>query len=143
MGPVRKLMFVMLAGGIAACGTIDPDANWNPTEATIFRIDRLCASRYTSTEVDKPTEVVTNTHDCRMSTTFLKTASGQAGRANFVNATATVKVTYIAPQDNAEHIGHLKFTSADDEFYLLKAGDKIGIFVAADDPETIRFNRSA
>lgn len=142
MGPVRKLTLMMLAGGIAACGTVDPETDWGPTKATIFRIDRLCTSKYIFGAPDKPDEQVTNTRDCQMSPAFLKAASKQAGRANYVHATATVKVTYIAPQDRTQHTGEVIFTGADDQFYALKAGDTLPILVSRTDPETIRFSQS-
>ena len=77
-----------------------------------------------------------------MNRSFLDSVKNQAGRADFVHATATVNVTYNAPNDRAQHVGKLHFTAADDQFYTLKANDRIGILVSPTNPETIRLKTS-
>jgi hypothetical protein len=49
-----------------------------------------------------------------------------------------VKVSYTAPQDGSSQTSELYFTSRDDEFYDLQAGDQIDVLVSNDDPSKIR-----
>ena len=137
---LHRMTLVALVCTSGACGGAPSESEWKPVEASIFRIDRTCASKTTVQETGKPTELVSSIHDCQMNRSFLDTVRRQAGRADFVHGTSTVKVTYLAPQDQTQHIAQLKFDSAADQFYTLKAGDKINIRVSVADPDKIRLD---
>jgi len=137
---LRGMTGVAIVCLIAACSSAPSEIAWVPTEATVFRIDRICTSRFPSSELGKPVELYTDTHACSMNRSFLDSVKNQAGRADFVHATATVNLTYNAPNDRAQHVGKLHFTAADDRFYSLKAEDKIKIRVSPADPDKIRLD---
>ena len=137
---LRRMTLVAFVCTSGACSGDPSESEWKSVEASVFRIDRICASKTTVQETGRPTELVSSIRDCHMNRSFLDTVRRQSGRADFVHGTATVKVTYIAPQDQTKHIAQLKFDSASDQFYALKDGDKINIRVSVADPDKIRLD---
>ena len=61
----------------------------------------------------------------------------KAKRDKTISGKAVVQVSYTAPQDGSSRTSELNFTSRDDEFYNLKAGDEIDILVSNSDPSKI------
>ena len=122
------LAAVGLIGVLAAGSAINRGMNYEPAKATIFMIDREC--RFDRTYADGRKESVTQS--CNSTDEFGKLSRAEK-RAKDVDGKATVKVSYIAPQDGTAQTSALHFDGRDDEFYQLKAGDEIAILVSNDD----------
>ena len=115
-----------------------------PTTATVSMIDRTCdIITTTTTKVDDPrgTGVQLDSQtkeahkgDCKSVDEWEEVRTKKKQQ---VSGTATVHVDYQAPQDGSYHSATLEFTGRDDEFYDLKAGDRIEIRVAKDNPARI------
>jgi hypothetical protein len=130
---------IVLVVAVGAAGAIDTASNYKPADATVFRIDRSCAftrvyeggpGRHKSEQIEQ---------DCSATDEFKKIA-GQTKRSMDVDGDAVVKLSYSAPKDGSSQVGEIKFNGHDDEFYALKAGDRVRILVANDDPTHIRMN---
>ena len=133
------LAAVVLVVAVGAAGAIDSTSNSKPTEATVFRIDRSCAFTrvYEGGLEKKRSERIEQ--DCSATDEFKKVAS-ESKRTMDVAGDAVVKVAFTAPQDGSSQTGELKFDGHDDEFYVLRAGDKIKILVANKDLTKIRLD---
>ena len=132
------LSAVVLVAGVATFGVVQREANYKPTDATVFRIDRTCGfTRITEGQATKKSEQVTQ--DCSATEEFRQIA-GQVERNKDVDGHAVVKVSYIAPQDHAYHTGEFKLSGYDDRFYKLKAGDKLKVLVANKNLDKIRLD---
>ncbi len=116
-----------------------------PAQATVTTIDHKCEIIESVTrDIDDPRgsgakiqaqELHTSTGECK---SVEEWADVRSKRTKNVNGTAAVHVDYQAPQDGSYHSATLIFTGSDDEFYELKAGDRIAIMVAKADPAKIR-----
>ena len=127
---------MVVVAGIGAYSTVNRSANYKPAKASVFMIDRKCEIVETSTSAGsgaKSTRIYSD--ECKSAEEAWDKA--QAKRDKGIAGTAVVKVTYNAPQDGSYQTGQLRFSSRDDEFYDLKAGDEIDILVSNDDPSKI------
>ncbi|MBA3670140.1 MAG: hypothetical protein H0W71_08790 [Sphingomonas sp.] len=114
-------------------------------QATVTTIDRTCVIVETiRSEEDDPRvsghklrveQKDTRSADCKSVGEWEKV---RAKRTKDVDGKAVVHVDYKAPKDGSYHSSTLTYTGRDDEFYSLKAGDKIDILVSEDDPARIR-----
>lgn len=122
--------------GFIAIGTtvsaVNRSSNYAPAEATVFVIERQCD--FTRTHSDGRTEKVTQS--CNATDDFKKMRGGK-GRALDIAGKAEVKLSYTAPQDGSYRTASLHFTGRDDEFYSLKADDKVKILVANENLDKI------
>lgn len=124
---------------LSACG-----GGGLPAKATVSMIDRTCdIVTTTTTKVDDPRgsgvkldSATKDLHkgDCKSVAEWDEVRTKKKER---ISGTAIVHVDYQAPQDGSYHSTTLEFTGRDDEFYDLKAGDRIEIRVAKDDPARI------
>ena len=131
-GAVAAMVFI---GGVGVYSTIDRGMNYQAAKASVVMIDRLCDMTETTTEADGTT-VARGMRDSCSSVDEWETV--KENRSKVVSGTATVHVTYVAPQDGSHQTSELKFNGRDDEFYELKAGDEIEVLVSNDDPAKIR-----
>ncbi len=133
------LAAIVLVVAVGAAGAIDSTSNYKPTEATVFRIDRSCS--FTRVYEGGPGNQLAEgiEQDCSATDEFKEIASS-AKRKMDVAGDAVVKVSYTAPQDGSAQTGELKFDGHDDQFYALKAGDKVRILVSNKDLTKIRLN---
>ena len=133
------LAAIVLVVAVGAAGAIDSTSNYVPTEATVYRIDRSCS--FTRTYEGGPGNQVAEgiEQDCSATDEFKKIAAAPK-RAKDVAGDAVVKVTYTAPQDGTSQTGELKFDGHDEQFYSLKAGDRVKILVANKDLTKIRLD---
>ena len=130
-GMVGAMGLVAIVGGFAVA---DRGMNYKPVKASVFKIDRQC--RFDRVWTDGKREAVTDS--CSSTDEFKELAQqGPVGRKKVVDGTATVKVSYNAPQDGSYQTSQLKFTGRDEEFYKLKAGDEINVLVSNKDPSKI------
>lgn len=133
------LAAIVLVVAVGAAGAIDSTSNYKATEGTVFRIDRSCSfTRVYEGGLGKQRAEGLE-QDCSATDEFKKIASSTK-RTMDVAGDAVVKVEYTAPQDGSAQTGELKFDGHDDEFYALKAGDKVRILVANKDLTKIRHN---
>ncbi|MCY7280899.1 MAG: hypothetical protein LH610_08400 [Sphingomonas bacterium] len=133
------LAAIVLVIAVGAAGAIDSQSNYQPAEATVYRIDRSCS--FTRTHDGGPGNQVAEgiEQDCSATNEFKKIASASK-RPMDVAGDAVVKVNYTAPQDGSSQSGELKFDGHDDQFYALKAGDRLKILVANKDLTKIRLD---
>lgn len=119
---------VVLVASIAVAGTVDRSV-YTAAEATVFRIDRTCS--FTRVTDGGPGNQVAEgiEQDCSATDEFKAIASAPKSSMD-VAGEAVVKVSYTAPQDRSSQVGQLEFDGHDDQFYALKAGDKVRILVA-------------
>ena len=118
---------VLLIVGVAGFSAINRATNYKPAKAAVFEIERKCQIVETRTSFDGKKSSSSFEGEC-------KTADEAWGKAKAkhdktIDGKATVKVSYVAPQDNTSQTGELHFTSRDDEFYDLKAGDMVDVLV--------------
>lgn len=127
---------VVLVAGVGAYSAMDRAANYKPAKASVYLIDRKCDIIETKTSsLDGKKTVRSYNDDCKSIDAW---DSAKAKRDKSISGKAVIKLSYTAPQDGSNQTSELKFTSRDDEFYDLKAGDEIEIFVSNSDPSKIR-----
>jgi hypothetical protein len=111
-------------------------ANWRPAKAEVSYIDRKCTIiRTTYDENYKPEEKQTFTDSCNSIDEWDKV---RTKRNKTVDGTAVVHLSYNAPQGGQPETAELTFDGRDDEFYNLKAGDRVDILVSNSDPTKIQ-----
>jgi hypothetical protein len=125
---------MVVVAGVSAYAVIDRDVNYKQAKGSVVMIDRKCDFTETTTE-EGHTVARAITDSCN-STDEWQTVREK--RSKVVSGKAVVQVSYIAPQDGAQHFAQLRFDGRDDEFYQLKAGDEINILVSNDDLSKIR-----
>ena len=126
--------FVLVAG-VSAYSAMDRAANYKTAKASVYLIDRKCDIVETTTTADGKKSSRRYNDDCKSIDAW---EAAKAKRDKTISGRAIVKVSYTAPQDQSSRTSDLKFTSRDDEFYSLKAGDEIEILVSDSDPSKIR-----
>lgn len=131
-GAVAAMIFI---GGVSVYSAIDRGVNYQAARASVVMIDRLCDMTETTTEPDGRT-VARGMRDSCSSVDEWDTVKEK--RTKVVSGTATVHLTYVAPQDGSQQTAELKFNGREDEFYELKAGDEIEVLVSNDDPAKIK-----
>ena len=131
-GMAAAILFVL---GVAGFSAISRATNYKPAKASVFLIDRKCDIIETTTAADGRTSARGLTDDCKSAEEAWDKA--KAKRDKTISGKAVVQVSYTAPQDGSSQTSELKFTSRDDEFYDLKAGDEIDILVSNTDPTKI------
>ena len=124
---------IVVVAGIGACAVVDRGANYQAAKASVVTIDRIC--NFVETTKEDGQTVARGLSDSCSSTDEWQTVKEK--RNKVVSGTATVHVSYIAPQDGSQQTSELKFDGRDDEFYELKAGDEIQVLVSNDDPTKI------
>jgi hypothetical protein len=129
-GMVFAIGFVAVATGYTV---VNRAANYKPTKASIFVIDRTC--KFNRQYGDGHVEIVSES--CNSTEEFKSISKPDGSRKMDVDGKAVVKVSYTAPQDGSYQTSELHFDGRDDEFYRLKAGDEIAILVSNDDPAKI------
>ena len=125
---------VLLVAGIGAFSAMDRAANYSPATATVYLIDRKCDITETTTEADGTTTARGMTDDCK---SVAEWETVRDKRTKAVSGKATVKVSYVAPQDGSSQTSELHFDGRDDEFYELKAGDEVEVLVSKSDPTKV------
>ena len=133
------------AGMIGAAVSLSGCGGGLPAQATVTTIDRTCVIVETiRSEEDDPRvsghklrveQKDTRSGDCKSVGEWEKV---RAKRTKDVDGKAVVHVDYKAPTDGSYHSSTLTYTGRDDEFYDLKAGDKVDVLVSRDDPARIR-----
>jgi len=123
-GMVAAVLFIAGAMGVSA---INRTANYKPAKASVYEIDRKCEIIETRTSFDGKKSSSTYQGECKTADDAWDKAKAKHDKT--IAATATIKVSYVAPQDNTSQTGELHFTSRDDEFYDLKAGDVVDVLV--------------
>src|SRR5215208_2485238 len=118
---------IVLVAGVSAYSAMDRAANYKPAKASVYLIDRKCdiIAKTTAGDGKKTTEIYND--DCKSISAW---DDAKAKRDKSISGKAVVKVSYTAPQDGGYHTSELSFTSRDDEFYDLKAGDEIDVLVS-------------
>ena len=125
----------VLVAGAGAYSAMDRAANYKPAKASVYLIDRNCDIIETTTSADGKKTSRRYNDDCKSIDAW---DAAKAKRDKAISGNAVVKVSYTAPQNSSYRTSELKFTSRDDEFYSLKAGDEIEILVSNSDPSKIR-----
>jgi hypothetical protein len=131
-GMVAAVLFIVGAAGFSA---INRATNYKPAKASVFEIDRKCDIVETETSFDGKKSSRTYQGECKSAEDAWDKAKGKHDKS--ISGKATVKVTYVAPQDGSSQTSELHFTARDDEFYSLKAGDEIDVLVSNSDPSKI------
>jgi hypothetical protein len=132
LGAIVAVLFILGAMGVSA---INRATNYKPAKASVFLIDRKCDIIETTKTLDgKVQSSRAYNDDCKSIDAWDK---ARTKRDKDISATATVKVSYTAPQDGSSQTADLRFTARDDEFYDLKAGDEIDVLVSNSDPSKI------
>ena len=114
-------------------------------EATVTTIDRTC----TIITEEKSEVPIPGSGKTRDVTTKIEQSKGECKsveewesirkkRTKDIDGTAVVHVEYQTPKDGKIHQSSLTFTGRDDEFYELRAGDRIPIKISSSDPKRIR-----
>ena len=137
--------FALGAGMICAALSVTACSGGLPAQATVTTIDRTCVIvETTRSEEDDPRvsghklqveQKDTRSGDCKSVGEWEKV---RAKRTKDVDGKALVHLDYKDPKDGSYHSGTLTYTGRDDEFYSLKAGDRLDILVSQDDPARIR-----
>lgn len=131
-GMAAAVLFVLGAAGFSAINRV---SNFKPAKASVYLIDRKCDIVETTTAADGRTSARGLNDDCKSAEDAWNKA--KAKRDKTISGKAVVQVSYTAPQDGSYQTSELRFTSRDDEFYDLKAGDEIDILVSNSDPAKI------
>lgn len=131
-GMAAAILFVLGAAGFSAVNRV---SNYKPAKGSVYLIDRKCDIVETTTTPDGRKSARGLTDDCKSAEEAWNKA--KAKRDKTISGKAVVQVSYTAPQDGSSRTSELKFTSRDDEFYDLKAGDEIDILVSNTDPTKI------
>lgn len=126
---------MVVLAGVGAYSAIDRGMNYQETKASVVMIDRLCNFTETTTEGDGRTVARGLTDSCSSTDEWEKV---RETRSKVVSGTATIHLSYVAPQDGSQQTGQLRYTGRDDEFYEISAGDEIAILVDNEDPTKIR-----
>lgn len=126
---------MVVLAGVGAYSAIDRGMNYQAAKASVVMIDRLCNFTETTTEGDGRTVARGLTDSCSSTDEWEKV---RETRSKVVSGTATIHVTYVAPQDGSQQTAKLSYTGRDDEFYEMKAGDEFDILVDNADPTRIR-----
>jgi hypothetical protein len=135
-GSLRGMVFGMVVlAGVSAYAVVDRGVNYKEAKGSVVMIDRKCNFTETTTEEDGHTVARGITDSCNSTDEW---ATVKEKRNKVVSGHAVVQVSYVAPQDGAQHFAELHFDGRDDEFYELKAGDEINILVSNDDLSKIR-----
>lgn len=132
LGMVAAFVFIL---GAFAVTQINKVANYKPATATVYEIDRNCDIVETTKSMDGHVKSSRTYNDNCKSIDAWEAAKAKHDKT--ISGKATIKVTYVAPQDNGSHTSELNFTSKDDEFYDLKAGDAIKVLVSNSNPDQI------
>jgi hypothetical protein len=130
-GMLAAVVFII---GLAGYHAIDRASNYKPAKATVYEIDRKCDIIETTTSFDGKKSSRTYNGECK-SIDAWQTAA--AKRDHSISGNATIKVSYTAPQDGSSQTSELHFTSRDNEFYDLHAGDEVDILVSNSDRSKI------
>jgi hypothetical protein len=130
-GMLAAVVFII---GLAGYHAIDRASNYKPAKATVYEIDRKCDIIETTTSFDGKKSSRTYNGECK-SIDAWQTAA--AKRDHSISGNATIKVSYTAPQDGSSQTSELHFTSRDDEFYDLHAGDAVDVLVDNSDRSKI------
>ena len=131
-GMGAAMLFVLGVGGYSAMSRV---SNYKPATASVFLIDRNCdIVETTKTGSGMPTSSRVYNDDCNSIDAW---DAAKAKRDKTISGKAVVKVSYTAPQDGSSRTSELEFSSRDDEFYALKAGDEIRVLVSNADPDKI------
>ena len=125
---------MVVIAGASAWAVVDRDVNYKEAKASVVMIDRKCD--FTETTTEEGHTVARGITDACNSTDEWQDVKEK--RSKVVSGRAVVQVSYVAPQDGAQHFAELRFDGRDDEFYELKAGDEINILVSNDDLTKIR-----
>jgi hypothetical protein len=125
---------MVVIAGASTWAVIDRDVNYKAAKASVVMIDRKCD--FTETTTEEGHTVARGITDSCNSTDEWQTVRDK--RSKVVSGRAIVQVSYVAPQDGAQHFAELRFDGRDDEFYELKAGDEIEVLVSNDDLTKIR-----
>jgi hypothetical protein len=129
---LRGAAFAMVAvAGLSTYACVNRSMNYKPAKASVFLIDRKCQIIETKTDFEGKKSTSTFSDDCKTAEQAWDKAKAKHDKT--IVGSATVKVTYNAPQDGSYQTGELHFSSRDDEFYDLKAGDEIDVLVNNDD----------
>jgi hypothetical protein len=131
-GSAAAMVFVV---GVGAYSAIERGANFKPATASVAYIDRTCNFIETTTNEDGRKTARGLTDSCNSTDEWEKV---REKRSKKISGSATVHVSYTAPQDGSYRSSELHFTGRDDEFYELKAGDEVRILVSNTDPAKIR-----
>jgi hypothetical protein len=127
---------MVVLAGVGTYNAIDKAANWKAATAEVSYIDRKCTIVQTRYDEDlKPAEKTSYTDSCNSIDEWDKV---RTKRNKVVDGTAVVHLSYVAPQNGQAETAELKFDGRDDEFYEMKAGDKVAILVNNTDPSKIR-----
>jgi len=130
-GVLASVVFIL---GLAGYNAMDRVSNFKPAKATVYEVDRKCDIVETTTSFDGKKTVRNYNGECK-SIDAWKTAA--AARDHSISGNATIMVNYIAPQDGSSQTSELHFTSRDDEFYDLHAGDEVNVLVSNSDHSKI------
>jgi hypothetical protein len=130
-GMLAAVVFII---GMAGYHAIDRASNYKPATATVYEIDRKCDIVETTTSFDGKKSVRSYNGECKSIDAW---QSAAAKRDHSISGRATIKVSYTAPQDGSSQTSELHFTSRDDEFYDLHAGDEVKVLVSNADPTKI------
>lgn len=125
----------LLIVGVAGFSAINRSMNYKPAQAWVFMIERKCDIVETATSFDGKKTSRTYQGDCKSVEDAWDKAKGKHDKN--ISGTATVKVSYVAPQNGTSQTSELHFTARDDEFYALKAGDEVDVLVSNADPTKI------
>lgn len=126
---------VLLAGG-GTWSAISRQSNYKPAKASVVLIDRKCdIIETTKTPSGRTRSSRQYNDDCKSIDAW---EQARNKRDKSIAGRATVTVSYTAPQDGSYRTSTLVFTSRDDEFYDLAAGDEIDVLVQNDEPTRIR-----
>lgn len=131
-GMAAAMVFV---AGVGAYSAIERGASYKSAKASVYLIDRKCDIVETTTTTDGKKTARGYNDDCKSIAAW---ESAKAKRDKTISGKAVIKVSYTAPQDGSYRTSELSFTSRDDEFYELKAGDEIDVLVSNSDPSKIR-----
>ena len=100
--------------------------NTLPAVATVEKISRTCLLKDSRTGATK--------YGGCGGREFLNEQAYRNGKREDLEGKAAVSITYTAPQDGSFQTGRLDYTGHDDQFYQLKAGDRISIRVERKNP---------
>jgi hypothetical protein len=131
-GMAAAILFVLGAAGFTAMNRV---TDFKPAKASVYLIDRKCDIVETTKTPDgraKSSRIYND--ECKSIDAW---EAARSKRDKTISGKAVVKVSYTAPQDGSYQSSELEFTSRDDEFYDLKAGDEIEILVSNSDPTNI------
>jgi hypothetical protein len=130
-GMLAAFVFII---GMAGYHAIDRSTNYKAAKATVYEVDRKCDIVETTTSSDGKKTVRNYNGECKSIDAW---TSAAAKRDHSISGKATIKVSYTAPQDGSSQTSELTYTSRDNEFYDLHAGDEINVLVSNSDRSRI------